>query len=85
MNGNCGTNAEMTHDISGNMAFVVSSWSTYDTWLWKDRCKAQGCNGADMYFKNIAIRTGGGGPTPTSPPSPGDFSFGNACTTKKDG
>lgn len=38
MTGGCGTNAEMSNDLANGMAFVISNWSTYDSWLWKDRC-----------------------------------------------
>jgi hypothetical protein len=40
MTGNCGSNAMMTNDLANGMVFAISNWSTYDNWLWKDRCQA---------------------------------------------
>ena len=87
MDGNCGSNAEMSGDIAGNMAFAISNWATYDNWLWKDRCQAGNCNNQDLHFYNIKIKTGGASPTPTptpTPPSPGNYIYGNTCATSYD-
>ena len=84
MTGNCGSNAQMTNDLRNGMAFAISSWSTYDSWLWKNRCSAGGCNGSDIYFKNLVIKTGGStpGPSPGPTPTPGNYTYGDACASK---
>jgi len=38
MVGDCGTNAEMSYDLAKGMVFAISNWSTFDNWLWGDRC-----------------------------------------------
>lgn len=43
MTGNCSSNAQMSADLANGMAFAISNWSTYDNWLWKDRCAASTC------------------------------------------
>ena len=40
MTGGCGDNANMTNDLRNGMAFTISNWSTYDSWLWGNRCSA---------------------------------------------
>ena len=82
MNGNCGSNSLMSNDLKNGMAFAISNWSTFDNWLWKDRCAAQTCNTSDLNFNNISIKTGGTGPTP--PPTP-IFNFGDNCGSSWDG
>lgn len=88
MTGACGTNDYMTNDIRNGMAFAISSWSTYDNWLWKDRCQAGGCNGSDLYFKNLKIRTGGSEPGPSPgpgpDPTPSEYTYGDACKSAWD-
>jgi hypothetical protein len=85
MNGDCGSNNKMTNDIKNGMVFAISSWSTYDNWLWKSRCQAQGCNGSDLTFSNLKIKTGGSsptpGPTPGPTPTPGNYTFGDKCSS----
>lgn len=86
MNGNCGTNADLSDDMN-NMGFAISSWGTYDSWLWKDRCQAGGCNNGDLNFYNIKITQGNVSPTPTptpTPPSPTDYTYGDACASPYD-
>lgn len=86
MTGGCGDNANMTNDLKNGMAFTLSNWSTYDSWLWGNRCSAQSCSGQPLNFTNIKIKTGGStpGPTPgpTPTPTPSDYTFGNACGSK---
>jgi len=73
----------MTNDIKNGMAFAISSWSTYDSWLWKNRCQASSCNGSDLNFYNIVIKTGGSSPTPPGPtPTPSVYTYGDACGSK---
>lgn len=82
--GYCQETVNMTNDISQGMAFAFSSWSTYDNWLWGDRCQAQQCNSQNLAFKNIRITTGGS-PQPPTPPSPsGDYVYGDSCSTPYD-
>ena len=85
MTGNCGSNAEMTNDLRNGMVFAISSWSTYDTWLWADRCKASACNSSDLYFKNLVIKTGGSSPSPGPSPTPSNYTYGDVCAKKTDG
>lgn len=84
MTGACGDNANMSNDLRNGMAFAISNWSTYDSWLWGNRCSAQACSGKDLNFTNIKIKTGGSspGPTPGPTPTPSDYTFGNACASK---
>jgi len=82
--GYCQETINMTNDVRNGMAFAFSSWSTYDNWLWGDRCQASNCNSHNLYFRNINIKTGGSSPNPPNPPTPGNYSFGDSCATPYD-
>jgi len=79
MYGDCGS--KITGDLQNGMAFAISNWSTYDSWLWKDRCQASTCNASQLLFKNISIKTGSDTPVP---PTPSNYVYGNACATSWD-
>jgi hypothetical protein len=32
--------ARMSKDLADGLAFAFSSWSTYDNWLWGNKCQA---------------------------------------------
>merc|ERR1719498_754374 len=83
----CQESSNMTNDLKNGMAFAFSNWSTYDSWLWGDRCQAGSCNAHNIYFKNIHIKTGGSTPNPPNPPtppSPGNYVYGDNCATRYD-
>lgn len=80
---NSSYNANMSDDMN-NMVFAISNWSTYDTWLWGDRCQASQCNSRELTFKNIKIKTGSAGPTPGPTPTPSNYTYGDACATRYD-
>jgi len=44
MNGDCWDNKYMTNDLRDGMVFAITSWSTYDNWLWGSSCQAQSCD-----------------------------------------
>jgi hypothetical protein len=83
MDGNCGDNSRMSGDIANGMAFAFSNWETTDNWLWGDKC--YGSCGGNPYLNitNIKFSTGGDSPTPTPTPT-GDYSYGDACSTRSD-
>jgi hypothetical protein len=80
MTGDCAQ--KMIGDLSDGMAFSISSWSTFDNWLWKDRCQAGDCTSQQLTFKNINIVTGSDIPVPPVPPTPSDYVYGNECGSK---
>ena len=81
MTGNCGTNAEMTGDISQGMAFAFSNWATDDNWLWGNTCYGS-CPGSPfLTISNFEFKTGGDSPVP---PTPSDYTYGDACSSKSD-
>jgi hypothetical protein len=41
--GNCDSNRALTEDLRQGMTFAITNWSTYDNWLWGDKCQAQAC------------------------------------------
>lgn len=56
--GNCDSNKYLTDDLRSGMIFVITNWSTYDNWLWGNRCKASSCNQGDIIYKNLEFWTG---------------------------
>ena len=45
MDGDCGWyNNGLTDDLRDGMTFTITSWSTYDSWLWGDKCTAGSCS-----------------------------------------
>jgi hypothetical protein len=87
MTGNCWDNSYMTNDLKNGMAFAISNWSTFDTWLWGDRCQAGECNATGLTFNNLVVKTGGDSPTPPhppTPPTPGNYNYGGECGTPYD-
>lgn len=77
--------ANMTNDMKGNMAFVVSNWGGDASWLWHDRCSGS-CNWPSLTISNIKITTGGAGPSPPQPTpiDPNNYDFGDACGSAHD-
>ena len=77
--------ANMTNDMKGNMAFVVSNWGGDASWLWHDRCSGS-CNWPSLTLSNIKITTGGAGPSPPGPTpiDPNNYDFGDACSSAHD-
>ena len=71
----------MTGDLN-DMVFAISNWSDGTTvdWLQKGVCYNQ-CTNPTMVYRNISITTGSSGP---SPPTPGNYSYGDACGSKSD-
>lgn len=79
------SNNAMTEDMK-HMAVILSNWGGDASWLWKDACYGT-CGSPNLTFQNIAVTTGGSGPSPPYvPPVPptGDFTYGDACGTKSD-
>ena len=72
-------NVGMTGDLD-DMAFAISNWSGDASWLWKDACGGS-CGSPTLVYKNISITTGKPGPGPT-PPTPGNWTYGDACASK---
>jgi hypothetical protein len=46
--GNCAYNNGLTDDLRDGMAFAITSWSTYDDWLWGDKCQAGSCSNRSL-------------------------------------
>jgi len=75
MSTDCSYLANMSDDLAGNMAFIISNWNSSDqTWLWKDRCSGT-CNMPDETISNIKIIQGDGKPVPPKPYDPADYEF----------
>ena len=74
----------MCHALDGNMAFILSSWSSDDgiSWLQHGACGGRCDNNPHLAFSNLEFHTGSdagcGGP------GPGDWVFGDACASKSD-
>jgi len=80
---NCASN--LLGDFADGMAFSISNWSTYDNWLWGDRCQAQECTMQQAVYHNLTIKTGSGTPHPPTPPTPSqDYTYGDSCGSQAD-
>lgn len=55
--GNCDSNKYLSNDLRNGMTFAITNWSTYDNWLWGDKCQAQACHEGDIFYSNISIKT----------------------------
>ena len=73
----------MAHPLSGNSAFIMSSWGSDDgiSWLQHGACWGSCDQGHNLHFSNISFTTGSG---PPPPPPPGNWVFGDACASKSD-
>ena len=73
----------MAHPLDGNMAFILSSWSSNDgiSWLQHGACGGQCDNNPHLAFSNLTFTTGHDGP---HPPHPGNWVYGDACASKSD-
>jgi hypothetical protein len=81
MEGNCETNAYLSEYLSGNMAVVLNSYTTYDNWLTKDYCQFDYCTNPYLSFKNFQFKTAAARSKAlleTDLPKE-DYAFGMAC------
>ena len=82
--GYSGNPQALSDSMAGEMAYTFSNWGPKGAeWLDGGRCQSA-CGDDSVYeVSNIKFVTGGASPTP--PPSPGNYTYGDACASKSDG